>query len=79
VSDLCGDKVCCIYIYICIGGGSKNADKYGRVKTWAKDVDIFAKDYLYFPINEFEHWSLVGQSKRYYNHIYVYVYIYLFM
>ncbi|GMH40772.1 hypothetical protein BSKO_08676 [Bryopsis sp. KO-2023] len=32
---------------------------YTSVKTWTKNVDLFEKDFLFFPIHETVHWSLV--------------------
>mmetsp|Transcript_12245 Transcript_12245/g.18544 ORF Transcript_12245/g.18544 Transcript_12245/m.18544 type:complete len:912 (+) Transcript_12245:210-2945(+) len=32
---------------------------YGMVKRWTKNVDIFSKDFVFFPINIGAHWSLV--------------------
>ena len=33
--------------------------RYGRVKRWLRDVDIFSKDYLIIPINQTAHWYIV--------------------
>ena len=34
---------------------------YDRVERWTRSVDIFAKKYVFFPIVENLHWSLVSQ------------------
>jgi Ulp1 family protease len=34
------------------------AAKYERVRKWTKNVDIFAKDYIFVPIHDHAHWSL---------------------
>ena len=34
--------------------------RHSRVKSWTKNVDIFSKDFVVFPINEKAHWFLVG-------------------
>ncbi len=33
-------------------------DTYENVKKWTNKVDIFEKDFLLFPINDLNHWSL---------------------
>jgi Ulp1 family protease len=35
------------------------AERYELVKSWTKGVNIFEKDFLFIPINENAHWSLV--------------------
>lgn len=30
-----------------------------RVRTWTKSIDIFSKDFLFIPIHDYLHWSLV--------------------
>ena len=35
------------------------AEGYKHVKRWTKNVDIFAKDFIFVPINEHLHWSLM--------------------
>uniref|UniRef100_A0A8D2M003 Sentrin-specific protease 6 n=1 Tax=Varanus komodoensis TaxID=61221 RepID=A0A8D2M003_VARKO len=32
--------------------------RHGRVKTWTRHVDIFAKDFIFVPLNEAAHWFL---------------------
>jgi Ulp1 family protease len=32
---------------------------YDNVKKWTRHVDIFSKDFLFFPICEHEHWCLI--------------------
>ncbi|XP_029942085.1 sentrin-specific protease 7b isoform X2 [Salarias fasciatus] len=33
--------------------------RHQRVKTWTRHVDIFAKDFLFVPVNQAAHWFLV--------------------
>lgn len=33
--------------------------RYQRVRTWTRHVDIFAKDFLFVPVNQEAHWYLV--------------------
>ncbi|KAM3935474.1 sentrin-specific protease 7 isoform 2-T3 [Leptodactylus fuscus] len=33
--------------------------RHHRVKTWTRHVDIFAKDFIFVPVNENSHWYLV--------------------
>ncbi|XP_073520787.1 sentrin-specific protease 7 isoform X2 [Phyllobates terribilis] len=33
--------------------------RHRRVKTWTRHVDIFAKDFIFVPVNENSHWYLV--------------------
>eukprot|EP00878_Enallax_costatus_P018370 GHUV01019338.1.p1 GENE.GHUV01019338.1~~GHUV01019338.1.p1 ORF type:complete len:556 (+),score=211.78 GHUV01019338.1:276-1943(+) len=45
-------------------GQSKKTDdvakrNHDRVKSWTKGIDIFTKDYLFVPIHDLLHWSLV--------------------
>jgi len=34
----------------------KVRDNYSSVKRWTKNIDIFQKEVLVFPINAFSHW-----------------------
>jgi Ulp1 family protease len=43
-------------------GGGMNAGaaaSYAKVKKWTRGVDIFAKDYVFVPIHDHLHWSLI--------------------
>ncbi|XP_034722184.1 sentrin-specific protease 7-like [Etheostoma cragini] len=33
--------------------------RHQRVKTWTRNVDVFTKDFLFFPVNQEAHWFLV--------------------
>ena len=35
------------------------AKQYKTIKRWTKSVDVFEKDYLFVPIHNQLHWSLV--------------------
>lgn len=39
-----------------ISGRQKNA--YGSVSRWTKRINLFQKEFIFFPINEKMHWSL---------------------
>lgn len=44
------------------GGGGMNAAaaaSYTKVEKWTRSVDIFAKDYIFVPIHDHLHWSLM--------------------
>ena len=41
------------------GGGKSPGSGYESVRRWTKNVDIFAKDFIFVPINEHLHWSLM--------------------
>lgn len=36
----------------------QNGINYEAVSRWAKNVDLFNKDFLYIPVNQGIHWSL---------------------
>eukprot|EP00736_Rhodelphis_marinus_P014132 Rmarinus@m.14327 len=47
------------FFYSKIKGNKNHAEKYDSVSKWTESVDIFEKDYLFIPINEHLHWTLV--------------------
>uniref|UniRef100_A0A061R5Y6 Sentrin-specific protease 7 n=1 Tax=Tetraselmis sp. GSL018 TaxID=582737 RepID=A0A061R5Y6_9CHLO len=40
-------------------GAELHAQRHERVKRWTKSTDIFSKDFLFIPIHDAFHWSLV--------------------
>jgi hypothetical protein len=40
-------------------GRPDNGKYYADVARWTKDVDLFAKDFVFIPINENAHWRLI--------------------
>jgi hypothetical protein len=47
---------CLFYTKLMEGGGGEMHD---QVKRWTRNVDLFSKDFVFVPINESTHWSLV--------------------
>jgi Ulp1 family protease len=41
------------------GGQGSAAASYAKVKKWTRGVDIFSKDYVFVPIHDHLHWSLM--------------------
>jgi Ulp1 family protease len=43
------------------GKNSQDSGKspYERVKKWTRKVDLFDKDYIFIPVNQRSHWSLI--------------------
>eukprot|EP00727_Mastigamoeba_balamuthi_P000298 m51a1_g10265 putative sentrin-specific protease (860) ;mRNA; r:18261-22058 len=49
------------FIYKCM---LLSADAYSRVERWTRGTNVFERDYLFIPIHEREHWSLVVACLR---------------
>jgi len=65
--ELCGEKIrqdCHVFstfFFTKLRGCKKESaeERYKKVRRWTKNVDIFEKKYLFVPVNELEHWTLM--------------------
>jgi len=47
------------YFYNILTTQNKVTDAYPKISKWTRDVDIFSKDFLFIPICENFHWTLI--------------------